>query len=156
MKHQCRKAEKLSMYIDGELSQKEHENLSVHIDQCDICSRELSALRQTDELLSSVSDINPSADFDRILWNKIASESERNSWWRFGNLFQVWKLSAATALAALVIGVVVLTDNPGRLSDERALLIAENLEMLDDYEVVNSMELLENWDILMSMSEGDS
>jgi hypothetical protein len=59
---------------------------------------------------------------------------------------------AAGLAASIVLGVLMISGPEPDLSrDEMA--IAENMELLMDYDLIRHLEILENWDALEAMKE---
>ncbi|MDD2889314.1 MAG: anti-sigma factor [bacterium] len=72
MKKECINPEKLSAFLDGELSEQERENIKSHLKDCQDCQKEASELTKLSELLNnSFLPIEPSPYFIARLKQKI-------------------------------------------------------------------------------------
>ncbi|MFA5032634.1 MAG: anti-sigma factor [bacterium] len=72
MKKECTNPEKLSAFLDGELSEQERENIKSHLKNCLLCQKEVSELTKLSELLNnSFLPIEPSPYFITELKQKI-------------------------------------------------------------------------------------
>ncbi|MDD5530440.1 MAG: anti-sigma factor [bacterium] len=72
MKKECINPEKLSAFLDGELSEQERENIKSHVKDCPLCQKEAQGLTKLTELLNnSFLPIEPSPYFIPGLKQKI-------------------------------------------------------------------------------------
>jgi predicted anti-sigma-YlaC factor YlaD len=67
--------------IDGELSDRENEELNSHLAQCASCAREYNLLALPNRIASAVPVYEPSAYFSKKLSARIASEAQNNGFW---------------------------------------------------------------------------
>jgi len=105
-------------FCAGSLESDQAREFERHIQQCGECSKLVAAQREVWESLDRLSAPEPSADFDALLYARIARE-DAAPWWR-RSLHRIlhpavpvapWKpaLSAVAAAAVIAIGVVAYT-----------------------------------------------
>jgi len=157
----CRYSTRLSVYADGELSGKETDKIRAHLDQCDDCRKALESVYASNSLLLGIGDIEPSRNFEQSVWKQI-EKIEEKSLRRFLSemFFFGWRPYAAAAMTALVfifsIAVYHKSITPGLRFQglgPQDIAIAENLELLEEFEIVSQLELLENLDVIMGLKE---
>lgn len=162
MKTQHRKRDEhvtdlLSAWMDGALSADQAAEVGRHLDQCPACRKEHAALAAVDRLLKEVPEISPSPDFSRNFWKKLdAAQSRRGRITRFfETFFNSWRpaLAAAAALVVLGAGSVLLYRAGEKKNDSAMPVIAENMQFYADYELLENLELFENWEAVISMEE---
>lgn len=144
----------LSAFMDGELSAAQAQAVRQHLAQCDACQQQLAALTAADEMVQGVDAIEPSAGFDRAFWNKVADLETRqaNRWWIRLNL-TTWRPALAMGLVAgLAMGLFVMQMQEKGVSLEDRFM-AENVELLNEYDLIHDLEILENWEALEAMEE---
>lgn len=154
MGNPCDVEKLLSAFMDGELSEKEVQHVTAHLESCAACRDQLAQLSAADDLIQGLETIEPSADFDRTFWSKVDKlEARRQNRWWMGFLRPNWRPALATGLAAgLVVGVYFFTNLDQGVSPEDRF-VAENVEFLNDYELIRDLEILENWEALEAMEE---
>lgn len=153
----CKKNSLLSGYIDGELSPKDSDAMAAHIEQCEFCQREMSRIQQADSLLMGIKEIEPSESFDRTFWKKIDALNEPTHRWNLARLITGkwhWRPYALSGALACFLIIVIVFGKTGYEPDINEMLVAENLELFQEYDVVNKLDLLENWDVISEMPEG--
>ena len=154
MGNPCQDETILSAYMDGELSQDHAQSVRRHVAGCDLCRQRLAELKTADAMIQGMRVVEPSADFDRTFWRKVDQLETHDSgrWWTRW-LYPVWRPALATGLAAgMAIAVFILTGSDNGVGIEERF-IAENIEMLDDYDLLQHLEILENWDAMDAMKE---
>jgi hypothetical protein len=155
MRKQCDCIPLISPFMDGELSGDKAARVRSHLETCEDCRKELESFQIVDNLLQGIREIDPSEGFERSFWRKAADSEEKKTRRSFsGFLFSGWRPYLATALTALLVaGFFFLRDrsSPGQGSEE--ILIAEQLELFVDFELINQLDLLENWDAIMTLEE---
>jgi hypothetical protein len=141
--------------MDGELSGEKAARVRSHLETCEDCRKEIESFQIVDSLFLGIREIEPSGGFERSFWRKVADIEEKKthrSFWGF--VFSGWRPYLATALAVvLVAGFFFLRGRslPGPGPEE--ILIAEQLELLVDFDLINQLDLLENWDAIMTLEE---
>lgn len=162
MKTQNRKRDEhvtdlLSAWMEGALSADQAAAVGRHLDQCPTCRQEHEALASVDRLLKEVPEISPSPDFSRNFWKKLeAAESRRGRITRFyETFFNSWRpaLAATAALVVFGAGSVLLYRAGGEKNEPAMPVIAENMQFYGDYELLENLELFENWEAVTSMEE---
>ncbi len=156
----CHVTEMISVFIDGELSHKDKQFVDQHLKDCAICRKEYDALRSLNNLLCDIKPIEPSSDFSRRFWKEVdAREAKKTPWSVFTNFTWGWRPSLVSAAAAMLIvtgtimfyrSVAPVLDHPMNPADQ---LIAQNMTLYRDYEIINNLELFENWEEIMHLEE---
>jgi anti-sigma factor RsiW len=153
----CSITKKLSFYIDGELTEDESASIRRHLQTCNFCRIELNRLQSVDQMISGIRNIEPSQPFEKEFWKKINSlkEKKRKRWslqdiltWRMRPSF-----IGATAAAVLVMVVVLYVEKGKPKWNPTDLAIAKDLQFYSELDMVGQLDLLENWDDIMSVSE---
>ena len=156
MEKQCKKNSLLSGYIDGELSPDDFDAMTAHVELCELCQREMSRIQQTDSLLMGIKEIEPSESFDRTFWKKIDGLNEQTHRWDLVGLITGklrWPYVVSGAVACFLV-IVLIFGKTGHEPDINEMMVAENLELFQEYDVVNKLDLLENWDVIIEVSDG--
>lgn len=155
MRKECDYTALISQFLDGELPEDAANRVRSHLKACEDCRRELESFQMIDHVLLGIPEVEPSKGFERSFWQKIAGIEAKKTRWSFSGLpFFGWRPYLATALTALLIaGVFVLGDRPSRGPGPEEILIAEQLEFFMDFDVINNLELLENWEAIMTLKE---
>lgn len=144
----------LSAYLDNELNDVQRHHVQRHLDTCSACQKQLAALQRADDWIREPGDTALSAGFEQRFWGKLTDLDHQKSLPAWRQWLQPgWRPAVAAGLAAgLVLGVLIFTGpEPGLSRDEMA--IAENMELLMDYDLISNLEILENWDALEAMKE---
>ncbi len=146
----------ISQLIDGELSLQKTESVRRHLTDCAVCRKEFDVLKSLDSLLCDIKPVESSYDFARNFWNKIdALENKKQQWSFFKKNSWGWRpaLGAVAALLVIATGTVISYRSAPTALDPSIILISENMALYRDYEIVNNLELLENWDEILAMGE---
>ncbi|HHX60299.1 MAG TPA: hypothetical protein GX707_06125 [Epulopiscium sp.] len=127
----CEKySEWISLYIDGELEDKDCTILENHISNCNSCREEVDILQEITKSIKGLEAIEPPNGFHEALMGRIKSEYEYNQqkvialptkynkWYR--------NLKIASAVAAVFIFSTVLLNPPKTKSSQEALPAAED------------------------------
>ena len=141
--------------MDGELSGHEETMFAKHLKMCNICQKELEILRFSDNAILNIPEIEPSTGFDRAFWDKIDTIEAKKSRWAipFDILFGKVRPQLLAACSVIVVAGAVFFMTRPYAPGEDDILIAENLELLQDYEVIDNLDLLENWETIMNKKE---
>jgi anti-sigma factor RsiW len=147
----CTVEDELTAYVDGELSQTEAARVRGHLDSCAACRSTEALLRRALPELATLPAFEPSAALRRRVLAEVEAlprpwAERMRAWLRPGVLG-----SAGAALAAAVV-VLLVTDRAGVAERRMELAVAENYELLSDYEVVglspDDLEVVEQLDQL--------
>ena len=157
----CHVTEMISAFMDGELSQKDKLFVDRHLKDCAVCRKEIDALRSLDNLLCDIKPIEPSMDFSRRFWKEVdVRAAKKTPWSIFKDFSWGWHPSLVSAAAALVIvaGSFMAYRSTSPTLDFSNLdpadqLIAQNMTLYSDYEIINNLELFENWEEIMNQEE---
>ena len=156
MQTKCKKTSLLSALMDNELTGKPQDDLRAHVAQCVVCQTEMIALKTVDGAVKEISQIDPSPGFNHQFWSKIDEVHEKKA-----HPWGIWVLNwrsmvAAGLTAGLAIGLYMGIFYPGKNTihvNQEDLFMAENLEFLSDYEVLQHLDLLEDWDAVNEMKD---
>ena len=150
MKNKCSFQPFLSAYIDKELSDYRTKEIQEHIETCEKCRNEISLIRQIENTMKDVPEIEPSADFERSFWKKIDAIEDKKKRWSISHLsfFKYRPYAAATMIAILIAGFAFYY-KAHQISKADEIIIAEHLELLKDFNTIDHMDLLENWEDIM-------
>lgn len=101
---------KISGYMDGELSQDEMKLFEEHIAACKQCSDLLSELQSVDEMLTGMEPPLPDeaywSGFDARLREKVDKVAEKRPWWNFYPLIRRHLGWALVAVVIVMIAVI--------------------------------------------------
>lgn len=149
----CKDETLLSAYLDGELPESRADEVRRHLASCSRCRKAFESLAQTDALVQKFDSIEPSTDFDRTFWQKVEAieeQKEQRHWFRY--LFRGWRPVLAGGLAGLAVAVFIYSVGTKALSPEE-MFIAEHMELLNNYDLIGELEMLEHWEAIEAMEE---
>jgi len=157
MNKQCAYSKQISLLIDNELTEVQTQQMLKHLEDCETCRQELAGLQAVDNMLGYLREIEPSPQFDQKFRQKLNLLKEaKRSWWEFFT-FSAWRLRptlAVTAAAAMICaGILFWNDQRRPQLNSTEFLISEDIEFYSDFDIVNQLDLLENWDDIISTSE---
>ena len=113
--------DRVSAFVDGELSSKEAARVKEHLADCASCRKQVEAVRRTARLLRSQPHVQPSATFDTELAVSLRKikrdEAAASEWWR-----RIWRpipvpqpvVAAAAFAVVVVVGGLLLGPQLGR------------------------------------------
>lgn len=111
-KNQCHKVQGLlSPYIDGQIGSSERDRVESHLEECQVCRRELDSLRATVNLLHRVAVVSPPRSFalaEVEAKRRPATLTREAPQWR--RVPALGALRVATAVAALLLVFVLAGD----------------------------------------------
>jgi len=152
----CTVEDDLTAYLDGELSVVEAARVRTHLASCAECRATEMLLRRTLTELAALPAFEPSAGLRRRVLSEVEAlprpwRERLGSWFRPGLLAPVAGVAIAGAVALLVVGTHGhRSSNP--LARGTELAVAENYDLLTDYEVVGlspeDLEVVEHLDQL--------
>jgi hypothetical protein len=158
MNRDCKKIEKdLTAYLDGELAEKKSLAVSGHLEACPECRREFHLLRETMTLAREWNDIRPSADFDRVFWQKLVAMKEGHSR-KPGILSQVWSLLTANYIAtpvalALLLLITFVQSKPSPDAGLQDKYMIMHMDLFLNLDAIEKKEALENFEIIEVLDE---
>lgn len=104
---------KISGYLDGELTGQEKKDFEEHLDSCETCSLMVKELREVDNMLLEMEEPLPDeaywAGFDARLKEKIDGDRSKKPWWNIYALIRrpmSWAAAAALIIMMLVVPVL--------------------------------------------------
>jgi len=154
MKNNCSFQPFLSAFIDKELPDYRTKEIQEHIETCERCRNETALIRQIENTMKDVPEIEPSADFERSFWKKIAAIEDKKKRWSISNLsFFKYRPYASATMAAMLIAGFAFFYKAHQISKADEIIIAEHLELLKDFQTIDHMDLLENWEDIMHNHE---
>jgi anti-sigma factor RsiW len=150
----CTMEDELTAYVDGELSAVEAARVRSHLTSCSGCRSTEALLRRTVTQLAALPAFEPS----NALRRRVLAEVEilprpwperMRAWLRPSALAPAGVALATAALVAVVMGQRTLS---ARAEQHAELAVAENYELLSDYEVVgldpDDLDVVEHLDQL--------
>ncbi|MFO7560555.1 MAG: zf-HC2 domain-containing protein [Desulfobacterales bacterium] len=144
----------LSAFIDNELPEQKAKEIQEHIQTCETCRKETALIRQIENSMKDLPEIEPSTDFESSFWKKINAIEERKKRWSISNFFFLnYRPYAAATLSALLIAGFVFFYKAHQISKAEEIVIAEHLELLKDFPTITHMEFLEDWEETMHNHE---
>jgi len=140
--------------MDNELPEYRAKEILKHIETCERCRNETALMRQIENTMKDVPEIEPSLDFDRSFWKKIDAIENNKKRWSISNrsFFNYRPYAAATLMAMLIAGFVFFYKSH-QMSKAEEIIIAEHMELLKDFQTIEHMDLLENWEEIMHTHE---
>ncbi|MGV3625973.1 MAG: anti-sigma factor family protein [Archangium sp.] len=145
MTHEEAEAE-LSAWLDGELEPAKAEEVGALVASDAKLSALAAKLKQSRELLASLDSPEPSPRLRANVLSAIAAPVPA-PWWK--SWLTIPRVSLG-ALAAVALISALLWKQPDL--DEEKLLVAQNLELLEDYEVM-SLRDSEDLEVIAAMKE---
>ncbi len=153
---ECKYAQDLAAFLDGELDAARADSLQAHLEGCPSCRERLSLLKRSYEALDALEAVEVPAGFSR----RVAARVRR----RF-----FAPLLAAAAAVLIAAGAVILrfrdsgtvtpvvpvTPAVTTLADltEEERAVVENLDLLEDYEILADLDLFAQLDMLEGLEE---
>ena len=128
-----------------------------HIDQCGKCNEEFNRLQSVDQILSGIAEIEPSSRFEQEFWKKInALKEKKNKRWSFRDIAS-WVFRPSFAVAATVVaifaGVMISLEQKTPQWESMEFSISQDYEFYSDMDMIDQLDVLENWDGIISMRE---
>jgi anti-sigma factor RsiW len=155
----CRNLEEdLVLYYYGELAETDRRDCEAHLKDCEACRASLAAMSKLLPITVAHDEPPPTFwnDYSRELRQKLDLAAERKSWWR--SLAGLFAPIPVPALATGAVLLLALTLTLGRglwqastlAPDDEALI--EVLPMAEQLDFFSTMEILDNLDLLETLS----
>jgi anti-sigma factor RsiW len=151
----------LVAYVDGELSPDRAARVERHVQSCSSCSAVVAGLRQVNAL-PPFPLIEPSAEFDRMFWTKLAGvrqeleEHHGREGWRSVRSFLARPVGLSVS-AGLALGVFVVTlyllRPPYAALPQQEVMVAADLDLYSNLDVIQYSEALENFELIQMLDE---
>lgn len=158
MTKHCKYSPYVSDAIDGELSEKMKARLMRHMETCVDCRKMYERFAMIDKEIGTLCEIDPSMDFNRRFWRALDAQRGKKFRLSFAGLFSGWRPALATAAVLMIIfGTVMLHGNRFFNKDIPAdnpaseLVMAENLDLFEDYDMIDNLPMLEHFDEISAM-----
>lgn len=142
----------LALFLDSQLSQRQTLKVKAHLDKCAGCSKELSLLKGSWDLLSEWKPIAPSPNFKANLWQRILQEEiplEKEKVFVFPKLLP--RLAPAFATLALILIISVYLMHFFSIPNLQHLVLltkGQDIQMLEEFELTEELEVIQNFHIL--------
>jgi anti-sigma factor RsiW len=148
----------LAAFLGGQLKGEEAHGVRKHLASCARCSSALSATDRIETLTLMDEVVEPAPDLQERFRTRLEAHRQsqavavRAGWWN--SLWQPRRLAAIGALAAvLIIGIYWLNLEPGVSEIDLGLNGYEQLPLLQDMEIIQNLELLEDFDAIAVLPE---
>ena len=163
----CGRVEKnLSAYLDRELDLRTAKKLEAHLSGCPRCREKLAALERVENALAAFPGREPSP----FLWTRVKAGVDSGAepagsrslpiLARFRMAPVPARVAVVSLFLAVVLGGVIFSLRKGAVRPparadgscrpgETAgfeIAVAENLDLLENYELIKNLDLLENWE----------
>jgi len=164
MKLKCIKYHRdLAAYVDAELPPDKAARIERHLRTCDCCSADVRALRQLSRL-APPAEIEPSADFERVFWTKLAQARQEKATSALSQAFFSAKsfftspaglsLSAGLAMGIFIVSLYLMRPGaPASLPQQQELMAAAELDLYANFEIIQNSEALENFELIEILDE---
>jgi len=148
----------LSALLDGELPRALADEVQRHVAGCERCAAHRARLEQLRATLEAAPALEPSPGFDAAFARRLqdarraarlAGDAPKRRRW----LFPVFAAVAAGACAAVVALVLSRSPAPPPGADPEPIVLARNLDLLRDYDVVRNLDALENADLVQDLDQ---
>ena len=118
----------------------------------------MDALCQADRAVKQINEIAPSTGFNHRFWEKIEAIDAKQEKRKFRHSWILsWRPLVSAGLAAGIAAGLYLgffdAENDEIKITRDDLFMAENLEMLSDYEMFRHLDLLEDWEAINEIKD---
>jgi hypothetical protein len=99
------------------------------------------------ESLDLWEEVEPSAGFDRLFFDKIEEQQARVSW--FARLVNNWRPSFAVGLAGLLLAAAAVLQRQPEAAGNAGMMVAEDAEYAEElHRALDDIEMLAEFDLL--------
>ena len=155
MKKPCKYKKSISVFVDGQLSKIEAEQIQRHLGFCPECLQLYQEYQQLNDLITDLPTIEMSDDFDFRFEAKLKNINSRSLWSRYVKPFFIgWQpiLAAATA-ACLVAGIIIYSNQETVTPSSEEIIMVQNIDFFQNFEIIRQLELLETWEAIKTESD---
>jgi len=140
----------IPIFLDGELHPEERDQVQEHILYCADCKTEFDEYIKTWNVLNDVEDIEPEPAYMSRFWTEFAA---RTPWYQKialsfqGYFFKRKTLAGIASLCAVVIVSFLVFLNYFHITQTERILAntsQEEIELLENFEIVQDMDIIEN------------
>jgi len=150
----CKDEALLSALMDDELSPEHAAAVRRHMETCPVCRQRFETLQQTDAMVRGMATLEPSADFNRSFWRKIAEiEDGRTNRSRLRAWLTGWRPVLASGLAAGVAAVIFIYSGQSQGPTPEEMFIAQNIELFQNFDLIEQLDMLEQLDTVENIKE---
>ncbi|MBU1169114.1 MAG: zf-HC2 domain-containing protein [Proteobacteria bacterium] len=154
MKKTCEQSVRLQLLKDNALEKEAADRVKEHLRECEPCQDEWDSMNALSRVLSELDDQEVPPDFDRTFWMRVDEYNGKGLFSFFGGRSAGrWRIAFAPLLAAIIMaaGLYVSVQTMGNKVEE--LSLSDQMDLLDDFDVVNNLDLLEDWVAMNQMKE---
>jgi anti-sigma factor RsiW len=149
----CAFEEELTAYIDGELPAARRTEVEAHLGTCAECKSTEALLRRTVASMATLPEFVPSADTRRAVLAKVDALPPPLKERLLALLRPSVLVPSMGLAAALALVVYASRDSQGvDVTDEGALELAANMELMEDYDVVG-LDSSEDMEVVANLHE---
>lgn len=149
----CTYTEDISAYVDGQLAANRAEPLRRHLPQCASCRALEEEVRATLTALAAIPAPEPPLDLRRRVLTSLPASPARQSWLlALLRAPYAWPSVALAGVAMVALVVTTLAPPAPTFDDPEGLYVAQNLELLSDYEAVG-LEFPEDLEVVAALHE---
>lgn len=152
MKNLCIREPVLWAFLDNELPDSQALDVHRHLGTCSDCLKKLQDMKETYDLLENFPEVEPSSAFDRTFWQKIADEGAHQKARNWKGFFPFsWRPVLTAGLAAsMAVGLFfgIFQYRSHQSFSQEDIFMAENIELLSDYDLIRHLDLLEYWETI--------
>lgn len=145
----------LSALLDGELPRALADEVEQHLAGCERCAAQRVRLERLHAAVAAAPELEPSPSFDAAFARRLqdakrearlVADRPRKARW-------LWPALAATAAAAAIVAVVLLRSPRPPIAEPGPIVLARNLDLLQDYDVVRNLDALEDADLVQNLDQ---
>jgi hypothetical protein len=110
--------------------------------------------KMMDEMIRNLPQMIPSPGFDAAFWSKIAQveSKHRRFLWLKRFVYDRPLTSGIGVTAVLMVALFIFLSSYSDPTEEE-VFIADHMEMLKEFELIERLDLLENWEAIQTIKE---